>query len=381
MPETSGGATWVENMSVALVSRGIAVEHISLVPGTRQPGFSTFVANPREQLHSGPALRSRADEGSRRWWRVPAAVPVVMFKRGDRWWLRRRLRRQLDGYGGDTVLVFTHVKPKKVVDECGWRPGADGPILVGMHHSQFEAIDIEAWLRPAIVRHYADLDGFVALTVEDADKFAPLLPQVRCVGIGNPYGPTHVAPRRQSVRRSRTAVALARLSGEKQLDVMVRCFVQAVRSAPELSGWQLHIHGEGPEREVLEHMVADLAAGTIVRLPGRSDDVDAVLADAGLHLLSSAYEGFGMSILEAARAGVPTVAFDVSPGVRTLVGAGGWLVPPGDKDAYTSALVQAMRSDEDRGPRGDEAQVQADRFSPESILAEWAQFLALLSAV
>ena len=57
--------------------------------------------------------------------------------------------------------------------------------------------------------------------------------------------------------------------------------------------------------------------------------------------MTSWMESLPMSILEAAAMGVPTIAFDCSPGVRSLIGTErGWLVPPGDEAAYARGLAR-----------------------------------------
>ncbi|MFD0632892.1 glycosyltransferase family 4 protein [Catenulispora yoronensis] len=55
-----------------------------------------------------------------------------------------------------------------------------------------------------------------------------------------------------------------------------------------------------------------------------------LLKTASIHLSASQGEGWGLSVLEAAALGVPTVAYDVD-GLRDAIqnGATGWLVPPG----------------------------------------------------
>lgn len=361
----SGGATYVQNMSDALLARGIEVEHVSLRQGTQPPQYSTFVVDPQDLARSGSALRSQ-----RGVLRKVLAIPLALRKRVARWNLRRRLRQKLRTWGDETLIVFTHVLAKKVVDESGWRPRpGNHPLLVGQHHSQFEAIDIEPWLRPAMLEHYCDIDALTALTREDADKFGDVLP-VPCHGIGNPVAPVG-APVTVAQAREPVAVALARFSTEKQLDVMIRCFVAATE-APELRHWRLEIHGEGEQRELLATRINDLGAQHRVRLMGRTDDVPTVMCRASVNLLTSAYEGFPMTILEAAVAGVPSIAFDVSPGVRELIGdQNGLLVRAGDEVAFADTLRMALSDPQALEEKGQAARAASARYSSEAILTQW----------
>lgn len=369
LPEMSGGATYVENMSRGLAALGVRVEHVSLRPGDAPANFPTYVVDPHDFARSGSALRGR--RGVRA---GLTAVPLIARKRLDRWWRRRKLRAKLRGCGSETLLVFTHVLAKQVVDESGWRPaGNNRPLMVGQHHSQFEAIDIEEWLRPAMLQHYRDLDALTALTEQDAEQFSHLLP-APCVGIGNPLNP--VTSTRSAEQKEPLAVALARYSGEKQLDLMIRSFAAAT-SRSGLGHWRLEIYGEGALGEALQREIDLLGVGDRIRLAGRTDDVPSVLGRASVNLLTSSYEGFGMSILEAAAQEVPSIAFDVSPGVRDLIGEeGGYLVPAGDEQAFTQTLGSALADPEALATRGRAARLGTQRFSVDAVLERWAELLS-----
>ena len=358
VPEMSGGSTYVETMSNALAAEGVEVQHVSLRPGTRQAKFPTTVVFARERLHAGPVLRGHGNPLRRAW-----AVPLVAFKWVDRRRGLRRYRRLIESFGPDTVVIFTHVKAKIVLRESGFRRGFRGAIFIGQHHSSFDSLNYETWLRDALPAEFADVDAFTALTDEDAQDFAQLI-GIPCYGIGNPL-PSGISP---GDDREPIAVALARYSGEKQLDVMIRAFAEAT-SVPELGDWQLHLYGEGDLRDELQACIDSVGVGDRVQLKGRTDDVPGVLRTASVNLLTSRYEGFGMSILEAAAAGIPSVVFNCSPGVRRLVPPeAGYLVPNGDEEAYARMLQLAMQNDAERAQRGRAAVHVANDYLPEKVV-------------
>lgn len=367
-PETSGGARVVHTLSVALEAGGVLVEHVSLRTGSGPPTFPTYVVDSRSDWHRRPSFRT-----TRGWRARSRGLVEVVAKRVHRSIDRVRLRRLLERYGPETVLVFTHVAAKVAVDESGYRRGDDGPVLVGQHHSQFESIDLEAWLRGAITRHFQDLDLFLALTEDDARKFRDILGPP-CHTVPNPVPPSTVEPR----ARRPVAVSVGRLSPEKGLEVMIRCFAAAT-DGPGLEQWRLDIYGEGDQRERLQTTIQSLGDldARRVRLAGHCDDVDEVLADASVLLMTSWMEGLPMSILEAAMLGVPTIAFDCSPGVRGLIGVDrGVLVPPEDEAAYTRALTSALRDRDALARMGVAAHRHARSFAPEAVLESWAALLA-----
>lgn len=93
-------------------------------------------------------------------------------------------------------------------------------------------------------------------------------------------------------------LCVARLLPYKNVDVVV----EAVRRTP---GARLVVVGDGPERAALEHLVRDLPR---VRLVGRVDDARLRwLYRNSAALVAASYEDYGLSPLEAAAFGRPSV--------------------------------------------------------------------------
>ena len=84
---------------------------------------------------------------------------------------------------------------------------------------------------------------------------------------------------------------------------------------------------------------------------------------AWIHVLPSMKEGFGLSILEAAACGTPTVGYDV-PGARDAViqGKTGVLVPSGDTVSLGSCVTELLTDNERRRMLGDQATGWAKNF-------------------
>jgi glycosyltransferase involved in cell wall biosynthesis len=149
--------------------------------------------------------------------------------------------------------------------------------------------------------------------------------------------------------------AVAVLRPQKALDVLIRA-VAALR--PEFPDLRLLIAGDGPERERLEALVAELDAGAAVTLLGIRSDVPDLLAALDVAALSSDYEGSPLAVMEYMEAALPVVATRVG-GVPDLIeeGANGLLVERRDPDALAAALARLLRDREaaaEMGRRGRE---------------------------
>ncbi|MFD0901474.1 glycosyltransferase family 4 protein [Actinomadura sediminis] len=124
-------------------------------------------------------------------------------------------------------------------------------------------------------------------------------------------------------------VCVTRLVPHKRLGLLLDL---AERLAERRPGLRLHVVGDGPEAPALAAGIAARGlTGVVVPHGYVSEEVKAALvARADLHLSTSRGEGWGLSVIEAAALGVPTVAADVD-GLRDAVrdDVTGWLVPPG----------------------------------------------------
>jgi glycosyltransferase involved in cell wall biosynthesis len=114
-------------------------------------------------------------------------------------------------------------------------------------------------------------------------------------------------------------------------------------------GIEVHIVGRGPDEPRIRDTVSRMRHPDRVHLHGHlpAEAKDDLLRTAWLHLSASQGEGWGLSVLEAAALGVPSVAYDVD-GLRDAIrdGITGWLVAPGETLADTvSGVLKELDSD------------------------------------
>jgi glycosyltransferase involved in cell wall biosynthesis len=130
-----------------------------------------------------------------------------------------------------------------------------------------------------------------------------------------------------------TLAFAGRLTAQKALDLGI----EAARRA----GVELLIAGDGPDREALERIGYARFLGP---LPRRG--VLELFRAADASLLSSAWENFPHTVVEALAVGTPVIATRTG-GVAEVLGdeANGLVVEPGDVDALTAAIEQFFSDD------------------------------------
>ncbi|HKP87117.1 MAG TPA: glycosyltransferase [Blastocatellia bacterium] len=154
-------------------------------------------------------------------------------------------------------------------------------------------------------------------------------------------------PRRLPTGRALQILAVGRLVEKKGFDVLIKACARL--SFP----YRLRIIGEGPQRNSLERLVADLGirehvtfcgTKTHAELPDEYNDAHAVVAPSVIDSTGDR-DGLPNVVLEAMASGRAVIASDISAiGSAITNEQTGLLVPPGDPVALASALERVARS-------------------------------------
>ena len=139
-----------------------------------------------------------------------------------------------------------------------------------------------------------------------------------------------------------TLLYLGRLKRYKRVDLIL---LAAARLLAAGMDFRLVIAGRGDAADDLRALRDRLGLRDVVDMPGFVDEEEKrdLFRRAWVHVLTSPKEGWGISNIEAAACGTPTVASD-SPGLRDSVLAGetGFLVGHGDVGALAGQLRRLL---------------------------------------
>lgn len=142
--------------------------------------------------------------------------------------------------------------------------------------------------------------------------------------------------------QGRRIVCIARLYKEKGVDVLVRAFADVVKRFPDT---KLVLVGDGPERAPLEHLAKELGIFSSVEFAGHQADIAPYLAKASVVVQPSFYEGWGLSVTEAAAAGCPIVMTDVGCAGEVIIdNDSGLIVPIGEAEKMSAAIISVLEN-------------------------------------
>jgi len=164
----------------------------------------------------------------------------------------------------------------------------------------------------------------------------------------------------------RWLVAVGRLDHQKDPLLMVRAVAKVIKSRPDI---HLIWVGEGVLKDDVLKEINALGLTSNVTLAGllKPEQVANMNRAANMFVMSSAYEGMPIALIEAMACGLPAVTTDVGE-VRRLVSVGhtGEICPTADAEALASALIRGLDSSERY--RGMPCIETASRYTPQNVL-------------
>ncbi len=175
----------------------------------------------------------------------------------------------------------------------------------------------------------------------------------------------------------RIVVAAGRLSPEKGFDVLIDA-AQRVIQGDKYAG--VVIFGAGPLEESLQSKISGLEIQRQVVLGGFRNDLDRLLPQADLFVLSSRTEGLPVILLEALGAGVPSVATPVG-GVPEVIedGINGLIAKVDDPVSLANQITELLTNTSLRNTVIATAKSRVARDFSHSLQAQ--RFVALLDKV
>ena len=360
-PDVGGPASHAPDVAAYLLEHGHRVEVVITASGVpaheAYPVRSISRALPKGVIHVRTGL-----EIARRAGRADVVYTTGMFGRSA---LGASLVRRPYVVKLTADPAFERARRRGIID---------GDVDEFQHGAGNTAVRVLRVARDAELRHAAHV--FTPSTYLRELALTWGVDPARVSVLPNPAPPLPALAPREDLRRGfgltgPTLAFAGRLTAQKSL----RVALEAVASA---GGVELLIAGDGDARKGLERDVAELGLSARVRLLGALPRARVVelFAAADASILSSTWENFPHTVVEALAVGTPVIA-TATGGVGEVVhdGENGLLVPVGDSAALGAAIRRYFGDEELRRRLRAAAASSVEEYSPERIFAQLEQTL------
>lgn len=193
--------------------------------------------------------------------------------------------------------------------------------------------------------------------------------ETKILSIPNPLSYT-ILPNEINLKDKRKRLLfVGRLSeSHKRVSLILKVWKE-ISSDVKLSDWELDIIGDGPDRSAYEQMASSIDR---VNIRGWQSPMD-FYRRSSVFLMTSAFEGWPMTIVEASQMGCVPVVFDSFSSIHDIINdnENGLLVANNDMEAYITAVKSLMIDDTKRENMANMAMQSVQRFSKGKISAKW----------
>lgn len=318
LPATSGGARFVVNLCRKLSEKGIEVE-LLLIDG-KPSHFLDELLNENIKVHSLGVDINRY---------YPKYIKLVS--------------NYLDKYD----LVHVHIFPTSYIVALASLFNKRAAPIIFTEHSAFNRRAVNCVLRHTENFIYSRFTKAFAITPAVKNFLLKNLNidtnKIKIIINGVDLAKITAAP---ALSRSKIGLTdadililmAARFSQEKDYQTLIRALVHLPTQ------FKLIMCGDGVEKNNCQELVKSLKLDNRAFFLGNRADIYSVIKCSDINVLSSHYEGFGLSIVEAMAAKKPVVATDVE-GMNKVIEGAGILFEVGD-DKKLAEYILKLGSDE-----------------------------------
>lgn len=249
--------------------------------------------------------------------------------------------------------------------------------LIAWEHRNFTAglfLRLE-WIGKRLACQY--FDKIVCITKKDANRY---LQYKSTHNIEQIYNLTDFKQKRFDYNiKSKKIMSVGYLSPIKGFDMLVQV-ASKIFNLPEFNGWSWDIYGDGIEFENLQKKINETHLEGIVNLKGYSNKINELYKEYSFFVMTSRSEGMGMVLIEAQKAGLPIISFDIPCGPSDVIenGKNGFLIEPFKLDDMSNKIKLLMYDKNQRIKLSEYSEYKHNELGREFITQKWIDMVESL---
>ncbi len=238
--------------------------------------------------------------------------------------------------------------------------------LVSWEHHHFSELKKSSFWNRMFRLTYPKLHGVICLNEEEKKLFE----QVN----SNPIViPNFIERNTRSSLSDKLILTIARLTHVKGIDLLLQAAAIVLKQHRD---WKWKLIGEGEMKRETNDFIANQNLGQQLILQQPVDqNIMGEYREASFYVMTSRYECFPMTLLEAQSAGLPCISFDCDTGPRHIIdhNTNGILVKKEDATALATAITSLINNEEKKKLMGENAWQSVQQFNPEKIYEIWSE--------
>ena len=209
-------------------------------------------------------------------------------------------------------------------------------------------------------------------------EFAHLKDTEKLLAIPNCLPFEHTLSHEEIEAKGKTALVVGRMVDfPKRISLVLKMW-QTIEQHFVAKEWNLEIVGDGPDLETFKTLANKLG---LLRCTfhGRKDPID-FYSRASLFFITSEFEGFPMTLVEAQMMGCVPVAFDTFDSLKEVVTEkeNGRIIPNNDIQKYIDTVIELMNSSDTRLKLIQNGLNNCQRYSQQNICNRWKSLIESL---
>lgn len=224
---------------------------------------------------------------------------------------------------------------------------------------------------------YAISDMCVMLSENDIPTLKTYVPNLsadKCVAIPNALTFDVTSDKSILSKKGNSVLIVSRLNdNEKRISLALK--IWKMLQDKGVDDWTLTIVGSGPHEDKLQKLSAKLRLQNVT-FTGKQQS-EPYYERAALFMMTSAVEGWGLTLTESMQRGVVPLVFDSYPALSEIItnNYDGCIIPDNDLKAYASRMLELMRDKAERERIACNALENCKRFEAEKVIKRWINLI------
>lgn len=244
-----------------------------------------------------------------------------------------------------------------------------------MVHNCYEYYRSGRLTRNLLNKNYNKIDNIIYLSKKDLDKYEQEFDAKNGDFV---YNISQISPSQKANYNKNKITYMGRLDNNvKQLDHAILAIDELVHKNL-FNNWEFQIFGSGPDENEIKQLIKNKGLEKNISLKGTTSEVEKVMSESDIIMLTSDFEGLPMCLIEGASCGVPLISYDSSSGIHDIIidSYNGYVVEKNNIKLLSEKIAKLVLDKNLRQALGSNGvQHIKENFSEEKIYKKWVKII------